>query len=92
MCHTDFGTGIATRIVQLGIEMRPFFQRGSLWVYPLFAGVGGSFGYWLNGVEYRQVQILRQRKEMLIEKRRRRAERETSEGGAETVGVLASTS
>ena len=92
--------GIATRFVQLGIEMRPFFQRGSLWVYTLFAGVGGSFGYWLKGVEDRQMKMLQQRKEIIIEKRRRRAEREGLEGngtgngngGVETAGVLASTS
>jgi len=70
------GFGIATRFVQLGIEMRPFFQRGTLWVYPLFASIGGSFGYWLKGVEDRQVKLLHQRKEILVEKRRRRAERE----------------
>ncbi|EXJ84265.1 hypothetical protein A1O3_04932 [Capronia epimyces CBS 606.96] len=86
------GFGIATRFVQLGIEMRPFFQRGALWVYPLFAGIGGSFGYWMQGVEARQLKMLRQRKELLIEKRRRRAERETAASEAETTGVLASTS
>lgn len=87
-------TGIATRFLQLGIEMRPFFQRGALWVYPLFAGVGGSFGYWMKGVEDRQFKLLQQRKEILIEKRRRRAERDAlADGGqAETAGVLASTS
>ena len=76
-------TGIATRFLQLGIEMRPFFQRGSLWVYTLFAGVGGSFGYWMKGVEDRQVKMLQQRKEILIEKRRRRAEREAVLGPEE---------
>ncbi|KIW86328.1 hypothetical protein Z517_01724 [Fonsecaea pedrosoi CBS 271.37] len=88
------GFGIATRFVQLGIEMRPFFQRGTLWVYPLFASIGGSFGYWLTGVEDRQVKLLQQRKQIIIEKRRRRAEREAVADGslAETAGVLASTS
>ncbi|KAK5047069.1 hypothetical protein LTR84_007011 [Exophiala bonariae] len=88
------GFGIATRFLQLGIEMRPFFQRGALWVYPLFAGVGGSFGYWMKGVEDRQFKLLQQRKEILLEKRRRRAERDAlADGGqAETAGVLASTS
>ena len=71
--------------MQLGIEMRPFFQRGSLWVYTLFAGVGGSFGYWMKGVEDRQTKMLQQRKEILIEKRRRRAEREAADSGTETV-------
>jgi hypothetical protein len=78
-------TGIATRFLQLGIEMRPFFQRGSLWVYTLFAGVGGSFGYWMKGVEDRQVKMLQQRKEILIEKRRRRAEREAVLGPEEAL-------
>ena len=72
--------------------MRPFFQRGALWVYPLFAGIGGSFGYWLKGVEDRQVKLLQQRKEIIIEKRRRRAEREAAEGQVETAGILAATS
>ncbi|KAK2755125.1 hypothetical protein FQN54_006654 [Arachnomyces sp. PD_36] len=92
------GFGIAVRLWQLGIEMRPLFNRESLWVYPLFAGVGGSFGYWMQGVESRQLKILAERKNSLLEKRKRRAEREAVEGGAvglsktEEGGVLASTS
>lgn len=64
-------------------------------MYPLFAGIGGSFGYWMQGVESRQIKMLQQRKEILIEKRRRRAEREAAaanSGDTETVGVLAATS
>jgi len=73
--------------------MRPFFQRGSLWAYALFGGLGGSFGYWLQGVEDRQWKMLQQRKEMLIEKRRRRAEREAMETtSTEAAGVLAGAS
>ena len=69
--------------------MRPFFQRGSLWTYTLFAGIGGSFGYWMKGVEDRQMKMLQQRKQMIIEKRRRRDEREVvSEGKEENVGFL----
>lgn len=71
--------GIATRIWQLGIEQRPLLQKSKLWVYPFFAAVGGSFGYWLEGVESRQLRILAQRKEMLLAKRARRAEREAAE-------------
>lgn len=67
--------GIAVRIWQLGLEMRPFFGRSSLWAYPVFAGVGASFGYWMQGVERRQVAALTERKEALLEMRRRRAER-----------------
>ena len=85
--------GIATRFMQLGIEMRPFFQRGSLWTYTLFAGIGGSFGYWLKGVEDRQMKMLQQRKQIIMEKRRRRDEREANAaGGGESTGILAATS
>ena len=56
--------------------MRPFFNRESLWAYPVFAAAGGSFGYWLTGVESRQVSLLHERRDNLLEKRRRRAERE----------------
>lgn len=56
--------------------MRPFFNRSSLWVYPVYAGIGSSVGYWLMGVEQRQVKWLTERRESLLEKRRRRAQRE----------------
>jgi hypothetical protein len=56
--------------------MRPFFNRESLWAYPVFAAAGGSFGYWLTGVENRQLNILTERRNALIEKRRRRTERD----------------
>ncbi|KAI9790706.1 MAG: hypothetical protein M1816_004847 [Peltula sp. TS41687] len=91
------GFGIAVRFWQLGIEMRPFFNKESLWAYPMFGGVGASFGYWLMGVEERQMKILEGRRERLLEKRRRRAERESGSGSGsgkvvEEAGVLASTS
>lgn len=56
--------------------MRPFFMRESLWAYPVYAGVGASFGYWLKGVEDNQMRILGETRNRLLEKRRRRAERE----------------
>ncbi|EZF29201.1 hypothetical protein TMEN_2283 [Trichophyton mentagrophytes] len=90
------GFGVAVRLWQLGIEMRPFFNKESLWVYPLFATVGGSFGYWLEGVEGRQLKMLAERKQILLEKRQRRAERDAADtvglGQAEQGGILASTS
>jgi len=86
------GFGIAVRLWQLGIEMRPLFSRDTMWAYPLFAGVGGTFGYWLKGVEDRQTSILRQRRDLILEKRRRRDEREKLEGSTETVGILSATS
>ncbi|KAF2453186.1 hypothetical protein BDY21DRAFT_293345 [Lineolata rhizophorae] len=77
------GFGLAVRLWQLGLEMRPFFARDTLWTYPAFAAVGGSFGYWLMGVERRQYQTLADRRDRLLEKRKRRAERE--EGAGEEV-------
>jgi hypothetical protein len=62
--------------------MRPFFNKESLWAYPLFAGVGASFGYWLQGVDQRQQEILMARRQSLLEKRARRAEREVAEAEA----------
>ena len=56
--------------------MRPMFNRGSLWAWPVFGGVGASFGYWMMGVEERQQVILNKRRDRLLEKRARRAERE----------------
>ena len=78
--------------MQLGIEMRPMFAREGIWAYPFYAGVGGTFGYWLKGVEDRQLNILRERREILLEKRRRRDEREKLGGSGETAGVFSATS
>ncbi|CAO1599557.1 MAG: hypothetical protein LQ349_000204 [Xanthoria aureola] len=91
------GFGVAVRLWQLGIEMRPFFVKEGLWAYPVFAGFGASFGYWLTGVERRQMQVLADRRDRLLEKRKRRAEREAAEASgngnkAEEGGILASTS
>lgn len=76
-------TGVAVRLWQLGIEMRPFFARNSLWTYPIYAGVGASFGFWLKGVEDNQLRILAETKERLLEKRRRRAEQGTLYPGSQ---------
>jgi len=76
------GFGIAVRLWQLGLEMRPFFNKESLWVYPVFAGTGASFGYWLQGVDQRQQAILGARRQSLLEKRARRAQREAAEAEA----------
>lgn len=56
---------------QLGIEMRRPFSRETLWHYPLYAAVTGSFGYWLMGVQQRQTSLLNRRREALLEKRKR---------------------
>ncbi|KAF2468835.1 uncharacterized protein BDR25DRAFT_326529 [Lindgomyces ingoldianus] len=70
------GFGVGVRLWQLGIEMRPLFNKESLWVYPVYASIGGSFGYWLMGVEARQFKMLADRRDALLEKRARRKERE----------------
>ncbi|RKF61901.1 putative nadh-ubiquinone oxidoreductase 14 kda [Erysiphe neolycopersici] len=69
------GFGLAVRFWQLGLEMRPLFSKSSLWAYPLFGGVGASFGWWLEGVSIRQKAMILERKKLLLEKRARRDER-----------------
>ncbi len=66
---------------QLGIEIRPFFNKSSLWAYPVFGGTGAAFGYWLQGVDDRQTAILTARKASILEKRARQAQRAEEEGG-----------
>lgn len=84
--HSPSGAGLAVRWLQLGIEKRPFFNKESLWVWPLFASIGGSFGYWLKGVGDRQMDILAERRESLLDKRRRKAERDAAANGTKTEG------
>ncbi|KAG9383762.1 hypothetical protein A1F94_005673 [Pyrenophora tritici-repentis] len=74
------GLGVVARLWQLGIERRPLFNKESVWVYPGFASIGGSFGYWLTGVEQRQFRLLADRRDALLEKRARRKEREAAAG------------
>ncbi|CAJ2507764.1 Uu.00g089500.m01.CDS01 [Anthostomella pinea] len=76
------GFGVAVRFWQLGLEMRPLFNRGSLWAWPLFAGVGGSFGYWLQGVDERQTATLEERKQIILEKRARKTGRDAEKSQA----------
>lgn len=73
---------MAVRFWQLGIEMRPFFSRQNWIIYPIYGGLGASFGYWLQGVEERQMRYLGDARQRLMDKRRRRMEREggTNEG------------
>lgn len=69
----------------MGIEMRPFFNRSSLWAYPVYAAGGASFGYWLQGVDDRQTATLTERKNNLLAKRARMAaqEEKKEEAGSE---------
>ena len=60
--------------------MRPLFTRNVLWAYPVFAGIGASFGYYLEGMHERQMDILSERKDRLLAKRKRRDEREQLKG------------
>jgi hypothetical protein len=69
--------------------MRPFFNRKALWAYPVFGGVGASFGYWMQSVDERQTKMLQERKEAILEKRARRAERAASAAAAAPTEVVA---
>jgi hypothetical protein len=72
---------------QLGIEMRPLFERRTAIGYPIFASISAAFGYYLEGVEDRQNQILADRKASLLTKRARHAECETPEAGEGATAV-----
>lgn len=74
--------GVLARAWQLGIEQRSFFARSSLLGWPVAAGIGGAFGYWIEGVDARQLKMLAERKDILLAKRARRDEREAAEAVA----------
>lgn len=86
--HADQLLGLAVRFWQLGIEMRPFFNQ--LWAYPIYGAIGASFGYYLQGVENGQMRYLRETRDRLLDKRRRRAEREGTIGTVQ-VGNIGTT-
>lgn len=71
------------RFWQVGIEMRPFFNKSSLWAYPAYALGGASFGYWLQGVDDKQTAMLAERKNNLLEKRARKAQRDAEAAAAQ---------
>jgi hypothetical protein len=75
-------SGLAARFWQVGIEMRPFFNKESLWVYPMYALGGASFGYWLQGVDDRQTATLNDRKTLLLEKRANKAKKDAEAAAA----------
>ncbi|EGO60510.1 NADH/ubiquinone oxidoreductase [Neurospora tetrasperma FGSC 2508] len=77
------GFGLATRAWSLGIERRPILGRSTLWGYPVFAAIGASFGYWVQGVDERQQAILQERKQAILDKRARRAARQQEQAHGE---------
>ena len=66
--------------------MRPFHHQ--LWAYGIYGGLGAGFGYWLQDVETRQTRYLRETRDRLIDKRRRRAEREGALNACQTRGEM----
>jgi len=70
-----FAFGAAVRWVQLGIQWRPYTAAHDLWGYPGYGAVAAGIGYFLIGMEERQMAILNDRKNLLLEKRKRAAER-----------------
>lgn len=87
MNFTPITIGLGVRFWQVGIQMRPFFERNALWVYPAYAAGGASFGYWLQGVDDRQTETLNERKAALLEKRARKAQRD-AENAAEKEAAI----
>ncbi|KAL2760412.1 hypothetical protein ACRALDRAFT_1053857 [Sodiomyces alcalophilus JCM 7366] len=83
------GFGFAVRFWQMGIEMRPFFTRKTLWAYPVYAAGGGAFGYWLQGVDERQAATLNERKAVLLEKRARKAAKDAEAAAATAASAAA---
>lgn len=63
--------------------------RRHLWGYPVFASCGAGFGYWLQGIDEKQTAVLAERKKLILEKRARRAARESEEAGAGGVTAAA---
>ncbi|CAE6393892.1 unnamed protein product [Rhizoctonia solani] len=55
--------GVAARAWQLGIQKRNLFQTPG--AYLLSGGVFGAIGYWLVGVEERQVELITQKRKEL---------------------------
>ncbi|KAJ2894367.1 putative nadh2 dehydrogenase 14k chain protein [Zalerion maritima] len=74
--------GAATRSLALGIEMRPQFAKSSLVAYPIFMGVGASFGYAMQHVDENQRSKLEGRRQRLMEKRERKAARDAEKAAA----------
>lgn len=59
--------GIAARAWQLGVQKRNLFQLPG--AYLLSGGVFGAIGYWLVGVEERQVELIAQKRKELEARR-----------------------
>ncbi len=62
--------------------MQPILHKNTLWAYPVFATCGASFGYWMQSIDEKQTAMLNERKQGILEKRARRAQREQQEGAA----------
>jgi hypothetical protein len=71
--------------------MVPIFERTGLWAFPVYAGVGASFGYWLENVGKKQDRLLSERRDQLLEKRRRLAQNEGGSSSAGDEAILAGT-
>lgn len=50
-------------------------------MYPVFGGIGALTGFWLQGTQDRQLRYLEEAKQTLLERRRRRQEREELNAG-----------
>ncbi|KAI9894124.1 MAG: hypothetical protein M1814_004895 [Vezdaea aestivalis] len=82
--------GLAVRLWANGLQMRSFWSREMMIAYPCFTAIGAAFGYWMQGVDERQMKLLMDRKELLLAKRQRRTDRESKETAETRVGEIGS--
>ncbi|KAG8982762.1 hypothetical protein FRB95_007604 [Tulasnella sp. JGI-2019a] len=59
--------GVGTRMFQLGLQKRPLTAGPA--AYAAAAAAFGAFGYWVDGVEIRQLQMIHEKEDMLRERR-----------------------
>ncbi|KAK0554188.1 hypothetical protein OC846_002199 [Tilletia horrida] len=66
------GLGFATRCYALGIQRRNIFENFG--GHALLMGLFGAAGYWLHGIEGRQLELIERKKEEIKANRERLAQ------------------
>ncbi|EWC48593.1 hypothetical protein DRE_01815 [Drechslerella stenobrocha 248] len=73
--------GAACRWMQLSIQRRPHVLQAEAIAYPLYMTVCVGAGMYFDGIEDRHMAFLEQKKQSLLEKRRRREESDRALAG-----------